>query len=107
MSQSSEKQVEKLKQALSELRANRAHFSEVAFSTIIMVLLEKLRLVQTVALQEDTITPTDDEIRLVTVMFIDIENSTEMLQLLDTEDWKVVIDAAHDQIAEVVDQWDG
>lgn len=104
MSSNPNQQTDKLKQALAEIRSNRQHFSETSFSQIVILMLEKLRQVQTVVPEEKS---TGDEIRLVTVMFIDVKDSTEMLQQLDASDWKVVIDTAHEQIADIVTQWDG
>ncbi len=104
MSLDPNQQAEKLKQALAELRTNREHFSEASFSQIVMLMLQKLRRVQTIAPEEKS---TGDEIRLVTVMFIDVKNSTEIVQQLDASDWKMVIDSAHEQIADIVAQWDG
>lgn len=97
-------QAEKIKQALVEIRANKANFTPEASSQIVMLLLEKLRRVQTLEPSERL---TGDELRLVTVMFIDVKDSTEMVQHLDTSDWKVIIATAHEQIADIVDQWDG
>ncbi|MGJ3238170.1 MAG: adenylate/guanylate cyclase domain-containing protein [Anaerolineae bacterium] len=104
MSVNLNQQVIKLKQALAEIRANREHFSETAFSQIVMLMLERLRDVQTVTPFDE---PRNDEIRLVTVMFIDVKDSTELVQQLDASDWKMIIDTAHEQIAEIVNQWDG
>lgn len=104
MSSNPNQQADRLKQALTEIRANRQHFSEASFSQIVMLMLEKLRQIQTATLEDS---PTDDEIRLVTVMFIDVKDSTEMLQHLDASDWKIIIDTAHEQIADIVMQWDG
>lgn len=97
-------QSEKIKQALSEMRANKPHFTAESSSQIIMLLLDKLRRLQT---SDSKVQQTDDEMRLVTVMFIDVKDSTEMVQHLDASDWKVVIETAHEQIADLVDQWGG
>ena len=104
MSLNPNQQAEKIKQALAEVRANKAHFTAESSSQIVMLLLDKLRRLQTLEPRERL---TNDEIRLVTVMFIDVKDSTEMVQHLDTSDWKVVIATAHDLIADIVDQWDG
>ncbi|MEM9950800.1 MAG: adenylate/guanylate cyclase domain-containing protein [Chloroflexota bacterium] len=104
MSLSPSRQVAQIKQALAEIRANREHFTEASFSQIVMLMLDKLRRVQTVTPEE---TPTTDEVRLVTVMFIDVKDSTEIVQKIDASDWKLIIDTAHEQIADIISQWDG
>lgn len=104
MSLNPTQQAEKLKQALAEIRANRQHFSEAAFSQIVMLMLDKLRRLQTIEVPEQS---PDDEIRLVTVMFIDVKDSTEMLHHFEAGDWKLIIDTVHEQIADIVATWDG
>jgi class 3 adenylate cyclase/tetratricopeptide (TPR) repeat protein len=104
MSISPSEQINRLKKALAEIRSNKETFSDESFAQIIMVLLEKLRRLQ-------TILPTDietrDEIRLVTVMFIDVKDSTEMIQQMEASDWKEIIAEAHERIAHTVALWDG
>ncbi|MCA9913216.1 MAG: AAA family ATPase, partial [Anaerolineae bacterium] len=39
--------------------------------------------------------------------FVDVKDSTEMIQRLDTSDWKSVIAQAHARIAALVSQWGG
>lgn len=97
-------QTERLKHSLAELRSNRHHFSDDSFAQISMLLLQALRKSQTDTQPEDS---QIDEIRLVTVMFVDVKDSTEMIQRLDTSDWKDVIAQAHARIAALVSQWGG
>ena len=104
MAVSPSEQIERLKQALAEMRNQKEVFSEVTFAQVVMVLLEKLRRLQTILPIENAAA---DEIRLVTVMFIDVKDSTEMAQSMDTSDWKGIIAATHERIADVVSQWDG
>ncbi|MGB7339918.1 MAG: adenylate/guanylate cyclase domain-containing protein [Phototrophicaceae bacterium] len=104
MSLNPNQQAVQLKRALAEVRANRDHFTAESFSQIVIVMLDKLRHVQTVAPEDH---PLIDEIRLVTVMFIDVKDSTEIVQRIDASDWKRIIDTAHEKIAEVVSQWEG
>ena len=98
-------QVERLKQALSEMRANKAAFSEEAFAQVAMLLLQQLRHLQTV--QQAEATPSADEIRLVTVMFIDVKDSTEMVHQVGAGEWKHIIAQTHERIANTITQWDG
>jgi class 3 adenylate cyclase/tetratricopeptide (TPR) repeat protein len=97
-------QIERLKQSLAEMRENKDSFSDTAFAQVVMVLLEKLRRLQTILPTESA---ASDEIRLVTVMFIDVKDSTEMARTMDTSDWKGIIAETHEHIADVVAQWDG
>jgi class 3 adenylate cyclase/tetratricopeptide (TPR) repeat protein len=97
-------QVQRLKQALSEMREKKAHFSEEAFAQIIMLLLKHLRQVQTTEREE---AQPADEIRLVTVMFIDVKDSTEMVHQVGASEWKSIIAQAHERVAHLIAQWDG
>ncbi len=104
MTQKTHEQTQRLKRSLAELRSNRHHFSDESFAQITIVLLQALRSSQTEALPGDS---QADEIRLVTVMFVDVKDSTEMVQRLDTSDWKSIIAQAHGRIAALVSQWGG
>ena len=105
MSLNPTRQVEKLKQALAEIRANRQHFSEAAFSQIVMLMLDKLRRVQTIEPADQS---PNDEIRLVTVMFIGL---SKILQKCFSSSMPVtgkpLLIRRHEQIAEIVNAWDG
>lgn len=96
--------VQKLRIALAELREHPGTFSEETYLQIVLTLLERIRHLQTeVDLRgTDTIeipaavaaareTTPHDEIRLVSVMFIDVKDSTEITQTLDSEAWKTII----------------
>lgn len=104
MSITPSEQVKRLKKALAEMRVNKEIFSDESFAQILMVLLDKLRRLQTIIPID---VETSDEIRLVTVMFIDVKDSTEMIQKMDASDWKEIIAEAHERIAHTVSQWDG
>lgn len=95
-------QIDHLTRALEEIRTNKTIFSKEAYSQIVMALLEKKRRAQTIKSHVAT-----DEIRLVTVMFIDVKDSTELAQELGSGDWKNVIGEAHQRLARLVNQWDG
>src|SRR5689334_13004823 len=104
MSTTPTEQVKRLKQSLSEMRENKANFSDEAFAQVIMLLLERLRRLQTI--EHETPRPVD-EIRLVTVMFIDVKDSTEMVHQVGISDWKSIIAQAHERIANIIALWDG
>lgn len=103
----SRQQLEKLKQAMAELRHQRAYFTPEAFSQIVLALLEKMRRLQTVPQLNTPTSETVDEIRLVSVMFVDVKDSTLLAQQLDTSDWKSILEEGHQRIAALVAQWDG
>ena len=98
-------QIRRLKRALEEIRDAQSHFSDESFAQILMVLLEKLRHAQTTLHGDHT--PASDEIRLVTVLFLDVKDSTRLARRLDASDWKAVISNAHYLIEQEVQQWDG
>ncbi|MDQ7035837.1 MAG: adenylate/guanylate cyclase domain-containing protein [Anaerolineae bacterium] len=98
------KQIQRLKHALSEMRENKASFSDESFAQILMLLLKQMRRLQTSERQE--MQPVD-EIRLVTVMFIDVKDSTEMVHQVGASEWKNIIAKAHEWIANIITQWDG
>jgi class 3 adenylate cyclase len=73
-------------------------------------LYDKLRHLQTA--QEAPLSAIkSDENRLVTVMFVDAVDSTQIARRLEgegrTDDWKAIIGQAHKRLADVVEQWDG
>lgn len=101
-------QIHNLKQALSDIRDKRHLFGDETFSQVVMALLEKLRRMQTLSISDAADAPLSDEVRLVTVMFVDIKDSTAMSQQIgETSDWKDVIAMADAHIAALVAKWDG
>ncbi len=103
---SKERIAERIKQALQEVREHRHLFNDETFSQIILALLDRLRRYQT---RNDTssATPDGDEIRLVTVLFVDIKDSTTLARSLDASDWKNLLAQAHERVAAVVTRWEG
>ena len=99
-----ESEIEKLKRALSELRHNRTQFSPEVFTYLSLMLMDRLRDAQTRLVEDIRQT---DEVRLVTVMFVDVENSTELAQQMDASDWKNVLGESHRRLAEAISEWDG
>jgi class 3 adenylate cyclase/tetratricopeptide (TPR) repeat protein len=103
---------DRLQQALAELERNRAHFSEASYTAMTQLLQRELEQLDVPDVKPDTLPTRIDEMRLVTVMFVDIVDSTTMVEKLeenghDTADWKHIIDEAHRRIAEIVNRWDG
>src|SRR5688500_999108 len=93
-----------VKKALDEVLSKRQLLSEDSFNEIILALNDKIHALQSIAPQ--SIATDTDEISLVTVMFVDVENSTQIAEKLD-EEWKTMIGEVHQQIASVVEDWDG
>ena len=91
--------------ALSEVWQQREYLSPATFTKVALTLLEKIRRLQTISIQDQS-SPAD-EIRLVTVVYVDIKDSTQMAQQMDTSDWKSVLSEAHRRIAELVARWGG
>jgi class 3 adenylate cyclase/tetratricopeptide (TPR) repeat protein len=103
-------QVAKVRAALAEVVANRQSFSPDSHALIVRTLLDKIRALQTLPASTTSTAPTPsaDEIRLVSVMFVDVKDSTLMAQKLkEPEAWKRVIGKAHHRLASVVEEWDG
>src|SRR5688572_21733091 len=96
--------IERLRQALTELRTKKEHFSTAAYGEMVRVLLEALRRARTLPVVP---MPTADEMRLVTVMFVDVVNSTRISQELDQGDWKNIISEAHSRVASRIGQREG
>ncbi len=98
--------LERLKAALAEVLAARQSFTDDSYNEIILSLNTQINALQSAI--TDTLVPMgdSDEIRLVTVMFVDVEDSTRLAQVLD-DDWKTMIGDLHKQIARIVEQWDG
>ncbi|MCS6836954.1 MAG: AAA family ATPase [Anaerolineae bacterium] len=100
-----ETKAQEIRQALAEVWQQRQHFSQETLGQITLALLDRLRRTQTRNHSAES-TPTMDEIRLVTVMFIDVKDSTILAQELES-DWKGVLAEAHRRISEVVTYWEG
>jgi len=94
-----------LRQALYEVNQNKHAFTPATFSLLALDLLERIRKLQTLPVQPTIMT--NDEIRLVTVMFVDVVNSTQLVQTMDNSDWKQMINGAHQRIESVVTRYDG
>lgn len=99
--------LEKLTTALREIRDNRQQFTPEAYHQIVLALLDKRRVLQTVR-TKDSPAIGADEIRLVTVMFIDVKDSTELARRVEDEEaWKSIINIAHERMARLIAEYDG
>jgi len=110
MSQNTSIQLAKLRAALTEVFAQRRLFSDETYTQVVLALYDRMRMLQTHS-DEYSLSPVAeyDEIRLVTVMFIDVVDSTEIVsrQRVDAEDWKKIIRDAHSRLRSVLRSWDG
>lgn len=100
-------QIVNLRAALAEIFARRDAFSEETYTQIIIAIYDKIRQLQTAPETTPPQLEGGDEIRLVTIMFVDIVDSTELTQSLEADDWKATIGAAHSQVARLVSAWGG
>jgi class 3 adenylate cyclase/tetratricopeptide (TPR) repeat protein len=105
-------QVARLRAALAEVLAQRSVFSDDTYTQIVLAIYDRIRALQTrpddnAAL--NSAVAENDEIRLVTVMFIDVVDSTEIMavQRVDAEDWKKIIRDAHSVLRNVLRDWGG
>lgn len=95
--------------ALAELAALRAQLSQPTYDLIAQTLHERLAALDGAAASAsdpDNPDSTNDEIRLVTVMFVDVVNSTRLALRLGHE-WKFMIGDVHRRLVRVVEAWDG
>lgn len=96
-------EIAKLRAALVEVMSNRGVFSTDTYTQIILSLYDRIRQLQT--------QPVDfantDEIRLVTVMFIDLVDSTRIARRLKAENWKKILGDVHNLLSEVIHKWGG
>lgn len=110
MTQNAALQMAKLRTALTEVFAQRSLFSDETYTQVVLALYDRMRTLQT---HSGEFAPPPvaeyDEIRLVTVMFIDVVDSTEIVsrQRVDAEDWKKIIRDAHSRLRSVLRSWDG
>jgi|GEM_PF-994038 len=94
-----------LQRALEELHAQRAAFSPASFDALLHLLHEALG--DSTPLSPEADATATDEIRLVTVLFIDVTDSTRITQQIGASDWKNLLAEAHRRLAQVVAQWEG
>lgn len=94
----------KYRRALEELHANRHQFTADALGPLVLTLNQALRKAATLP-RNNLVAP--DAIRLVTVLFVDVSDSTRIARQMDASDWKLVLAQAHQQVADVVTAWDG
>lgn len=94
-----------VRRALQEIAATPDALSREATTQILIALYERLRRLQTDRPTNDT--PPEDEIRLVTVMFVDVVGATHMAEQLGDEAWRLLIREAHRRLADTVGRWDG
>jgi class 3 adenylate cyclase/tetratricopeptide (TPR) repeat protein len=94
-------EITELQAALQEVFQQRMMFSEASFDHIVRVLSEKIESLQRASSKLRT-----DEIRLVTVMFVDVVDSTKIARQLQHE-WKFMLESIHQRLAQVVEIWRG
>ncbi len=101
-----EARITRLKKALAEVLAQRQHFSDDTIREIFRALNDKISTLEAPLTDLAATLPVGDQIRLVSVMFVDVENSTRLAQILG-EDWKPLLDEMHSRVARIVDDWRG
>ncbi len=97
--------VARLRSALTEVMARRDAFSPETYTQIVMALYDRIRTLQT--LHAEPQVKDSDEIRLVTVIFVDVINSTELARRLQAETWKKIISDSHTLLSRIVRKWGG
>ncbi len=97
-----DQEIVRLYAALDELTARRYTFSEETYFSS-----PKRFRTKSGGCNPKCPTSEDDEIRLVTVMFVDIVNSTHMSLSLSADDWKATVGTAHNQVAGLIHKYGG
>lgn len=98
-------ELEKIRRALHELAEKRDVFTHETYTQIFKALYDKQRELLTDRDKRDSLI--DDEWRLVTVMFIDVVDSTYLAQQMADEAWRLVIGGLHEWLSRQVMAWDG
>ena len=93
---------EQINRALAEITQHRDMLSPETYR-VVMAALE----VQRDRLLAAATDHPEDEIRLVTVMFVDVVDSTVIAEQLGYERWREVIGEAHRRFAEKISEWGG
>ncbi|MGQ9888237.1 MAG: ATP-binding protein [Aggregatilineales bacterium] len=99
-------EVSKLQAALAEVLARRDVFSDEAYNQIVLALHDKISAVRVSAANGEP-ARIADEIRLLTVMFVDVHDSTRLAERFEIDDWKAIIGGTHRRLSEVVRAWNG
>jgi adenylate cyclase len=96
-------QVAKLRAALEEILSRRNLFSHETYTQVVLSLYDRIRVLQS----EIAAAEPEDEIRLVTVMFMDILDSTQIAHQVEAEVWKTIIDETYQRLGGIVRHWGG
>lgn len=108
-------ELQNAQKALDELHANRRLFSETTYQQLVLALHDRIESLGTLPQPRPILgndndiangISTRDEIRLVTVMFVDIEDSTRLARRLE-EEWKAFVDDFQQRLAQIIEEWDG
>lgn len=99
--------IEKLRNALAEIRSHRSAFTSESYETIVNALLEQIQHSRQPKNTVRSDAVPSDEIRLVTVMFVDVVESTRIAQRMDRGDWKNLINGAHGLMSTTVLEAEG
>ncbi|MEO0561748.1 MAG: hypothetical protein AAF125_06525, partial [Chloroflexota bacterium] len=91
--------LKKIDRAIVELQKKRDVLSEETHKQVLLALYERRRTLLTARTPAESLNEQqqDDEIRLVTVMFIDVVDSTQIAETVDLETWRMLIGEAHQQ----------
>lgn len=99
--------LERIDSALREIEARREALTPATYEQIIVALEAQRRRALAAAKAEAIGGHPEDEIRLVTVMFMDVVGSTAIAEKIGYEQWRLLIGEAHRRFAETVNQWGG
>jgi class 3 adenylate cyclase len=107
---SSSRQITRVNKAIAEVSDKQVELSHETYTQVLLALYERRRSLLTSSrniFENEPETHPDDEIRWVTVMFIDVVDSTKIAEQIDIENWRTVLGEAHRRFGDAVKRWGG
>ncbi len=95
-------QIEQLEQTMATLELQRALLGDAVVENALAALRQQIATLRT-----QIGAPSNEERRIVTILFADIVGSTSLAEKLDPEDWRQIVAAVHTMAGLVVQRYDG
>ncbi len=96
----------KVQRAIDEIRERKSSLTDETYHQVIAALYSQRRRLQTGRYADET-GDVDKELRLLTVMFIDIADSTRLAVKLGDENFMGVMIGLHNRLSHIIQRWDG
>src|SRR5512140_2107967 len=104
MIESLQTQIDKLRDSLAALEAQRAILGDAVVDTAVGALRQQLAALE--AEQQVQAAPTEER-RVITILFTDVVGSTALAEKLDPEEWREIVAGAHQRVSEAVYRYEG